>query len=112
MVHGRPHSSFLRLREQTAQPRAELPFKVTAVSGGCRLAWLVTGSACVKRRETRCEGRGLASGHKRGHEPLPSPRLSPVAAGRRRSKATRGRLERLPQFVACQSVVASFGLSG
>src|SRR5262249_41107657 len=42
----------------------------------CRLAWFVMGSVGVKQRETRCEGRGPASGHKRGHKPTPLP--SPV----------------------------------
>ena len=64
-------SPFLRLREQTAQPRAELPFKVTAVSGGCRPASFVTGNDGVTRRKMRCEGRGSAPGHKRGHNAHP-----------------------------------------
>jgi hypothetical protein len=45
--------------------------------GDCRLAWFVTGSVGVKRPETRCEGGGVASGHKRGHNAAP-----PLAPGR------------------------------
>jgi hypothetical protein len=41
---------------------------------GCRLAWFITGSVGVKRRETRCEG-GECFGATNGAttHPLPSP---------------------------------------
>src|SRR5262245_46601893 len=49
-----------------AEPGATVTRSARAGRAGCRLAWFVTGGVGVKRRETRCEGRGPASGHKPG----------------------------------------------